>query len=199
LGAEVTGVDFSPKAIETARSLAKELQIQAEFINCNLYDLPQHLEKQFDIVYTSYGVLCWLPDLELWGKLIARYLKPGGTFYIVEGHPLLSIFDNDNPEARLDAKYSYFHEDEPTEWTTDCSYADGNKFEQRSSFEWTHSMADIVNALINNGLKLEFLHEFPYSFYAGFPWLEERPDGWFYMPEGMANIPLTFSIKANKQ
>jgi ubiquinone/menaquinone biosynthesis C-methylase UbiE len=198
LGAEVTGVDFSPLAIRTARELAKELQIKAEFINSALYDLPQHPDKQFDIVYTSYGVLCWLPDLEQWGKLIVRYLKPGGTFYIVEGHPILSIFDNETPEARLEAKYPYFHSPEPMEWTADCSYADGDKFDQHPSYEWTHSLADIVNALISNGLRLQFLHEFPYCVYAHFPWLEQRSDGWFYMPQGMVQLPLTFSIKATK-
>ncbi len=123
-GAEVTGVDFSPSAIETARQLASELNINAEFINCDIFDLPKHLDRQFDIVYTSYGVLCWLADLDKWGKLIARYLKPGGTFYIVEMHPVLNIFNNEITEARLEVKHSYFHSEEPMEWMADCSYAD---------------------------------------------------------------------------
>jgi len=198
LGAEVTGVDFSPTAIKTARTLAEEINIKADFINCNLYDLPQLLDRQFDIVYTSYGVLCWLPDLTEWGKLIARYLKPGGTFYIVEMHPLLNIFNNETTEEKLEAKLSYFHSPEPTKWTSDCSYADGDKFEQQPSYEWTHSLSDIVNALTSNGLRIEFLHEFPFCVYAHFPWLEKHSDGWFYMPKGMAQVPMTFSIKAVK-
>jgi len=198
LGANVTGADFSPTAIKNARALSEELQIKAEFINCNLYDLPTHLDSQFDIVFTSYGVLCWLPDLDKWGQIIARYLKPSGTFYIVEMHPVLNIFENDISDSVLDAKYSYFHSSQPKEYTAEYSYADGEKFDGIPSYEWTHNLADVINALISNGLKIEFLHEFPYCVYAHFPFLEQKADGWYYLPDGLAELPLMFSIKATR-
>ncbi len=198
LGAEVTGADFSPAAIATARQLAKETGLQAEFINCDLYDLPSHLAGEFDIVFTSYGVLCWLPDLQRWGRVIAHFLKPGGCFYMAEMHPALGIFDNEISEPRLDARFSYFHVGEPVRFTTDGSYADGDKFEPHPSYEWAHSLADVVTALLDNGLTLDFLHEFPYCVYAHFPFLERGEDGWYYLPKHLPSLPLTFSVKATK-
>ena len=88
-GAIVTGVDFSSDGIAISRDLAKKANIDARFIEANIYDLPDVLDEKFDIVYTSYGVLVWLPDLKRWAEIVAHFLKPGGTFYIVEFHPYL--------------------------------------------------------------------------------------------------------------
>ena len=95
MGASVTGVDFSDKAIAKAKELAAELGTDTEFVCCNIYDLPSHLDKKFDIVYTSYGTIGWLPDLEAWAKVIAHFLKPTGRFIFVEFHPVVWMFDND--------------------------------------------------------------------------------------------------------
>jgi ubiquinone/menaquinone biosynthesis C-methylase UbiE len=95
MGAQTTGVDLSDKAIDAARKLNQEINQQATFICCNIYDLPQHLDQQFDIVFTSYGTIGWLPDLNQWAALIARYLKPGGKFVFAEFHPVVWMFDND--------------------------------------------------------------------------------------------------------
>src|SRR3954464_11903705 len=86
LGAIVTGADFSDKAIDLARELSRETGLPATFICSNIYDLPAALEGQFDIVFTSHGVLGWLPDMPNWGKVVAHFLKPGGTFYVAEVH-----------------------------------------------------------------------------------------------------------------
>jgi 2-polyprenyl-3-methyl-5-hydroxy-6-metoxy-1,4-benzoquinol methylase len=101
LGARVTGVDFSEKAISLARALGSELEIPATFVRSNIYDLPDNLSGQFDIVFTSYGVLWWLPDIKEWAKVVAHFLRPGGTFLLVEFHPLASVFD---PEHRAELK-----------------------------------------------------------------------------------------------
>jgi len=89
LGARVTGIDFSDSGIELARRIADRIGVDAEFVCCNVYDLPEHLEGEFDIVYTSYGVLCWLHDINEWARLVSNYLKPGGTFFIAEFHPFM--------------------------------------------------------------------------------------------------------------
>ena len=94
-GAVVTGVDFSTEALAVARGLAEELGIPARFIEANVYELPSVLDEQFDVVFTSYGILCWLPDLDSWAKVIARSLRPGGTFYIVEMHPTSDLLEQD--------------------------------------------------------------------------------------------------------
>ncbi len=92
-GAVVTGVDFSPEAIKAAEELSKQANLPARFICSDIYDLPEVLDEQFDIIFTSIGVLCWLKDLDVWARIIADHLKPGGVFYIMEGHPLITTFD----------------------------------------------------------------------------------------------------------
>jgi len=92
LGARVTGADFSDRAIELGRSLAAELRLDATFVRSDLYDLPSVLDGQFDVVYTSRGVLGWLPDLGRWAGVVAHFLRPGGVFYMTEIHPVAQAF-----------------------------------------------------------------------------------------------------------
>ena len=200
LGAHVTGVDFSAEAIALARSLSRELALEARFICSDIYALPDVLEEQFDIVFTSYGVLCWLPDLERWAQVIAHFLKPGGVFYIVEIHPFCDVFYDEAEAGELRVAYSYFHDPQPMRWESAGSYADrGAHVQHNISYEWMHSLSDIVNALLATGLHIEYLHEFPYCVYARFPFLEEGADGWWRLPGGANLIPLTLSIKAHKE
>lgn len=196
-GAVVTGVDFSEKAVTLAKSLSSELKIPAHFVCCNIYDLPQHLDQKFDIVFTSGGVLCWLPDLAKWAELISKYLKPGGFFYIREFHPVATVFDNDSA-TELKAMYSYFHHDQPLKWDDGYAYADHNKKTTNPSFEWQHPLADVVSSLLAAELKIAFLHEFPYCSYDCFPFLEKSADGRWHFPGGKDLIPLMFSLKASK-
>lgn len=196
LGAQVTGVDFSPEAVRLARSLAEELKLPARFIECNIYDLPQQLDEQFDVVFTSYGVLTWLPDLTAWAQIAARYVKPGGFFYIAEFHPFMWVFDQTQPDWK--AAYTYFSGD-PLVEPVQGSYADPQA-ETRSThtFEWAHPLGEIVTSLIQAGLKVEFLHEHNFSVYQQFPWLREGTDGLFRQPEGREWMPLMFSLRARK-
>ena len=94
LGAEVTGVDFSDKAIQRAKQIAKDTNSRAEFLCCDIYDLTNHLDKQFDIVFTSYGTIGWLPDLDKWAKVVSAFLKTNGRLVFVEFHPVVWMFDN---------------------------------------------------------------------------------------------------------
>ena len=104
LGADVTGIDFSDEAISTAKQINKEAKLDAEFICSNVYDLKAKLNKKYDIVFTSYGVIGWLPDLNRWADIINYFLNPGGVFYMVEFHPVLWMMDDDFKQI----KYSYF-------------------------------------------------------------------------------------------
>jgi len=198
-GAQVTGVDFSDQAIATARSLGQELGIAADFYRSDLYALPNVLVGEFDIVFTSYGVLCWLPDLERWAQVIARFLKPGGTFYIVDEHPFANVLEDDTTTGSFKVAYSYFYSSEPFRWDGEGTYADRNAaVEHRTTFEWTHSLSDILNALIAAGLRVEFLHEFPYLMYAKLACMEEGEDGWWRLKDRSVSLPLLFSLKALK-
>ena len=196
LGAEVTAVDFSTESISLARALSEEMNIPARFICCNLYDLPRFVENSFDIVYTSYGVLSWLPDLSEWARLVARYIKPGGFFYMAEFHPFAMMFDETADEMKL--RYSYFgHQVIQSE--VEGSYADRTaRMETKVMYEWPHSLAEVVSSLCREGLSIEYLHEFPFTVYHQLPCLEQQDEHIWVQPEGMPKIPLLFSIKANK-
>ena len=198
-GARCVGMDFSQKAVDKARSLAEELDIDARFVCCDVYDLPDHLHGAFDIVFTSYGVLCWLPDVARWADVVAHFLNPGGFFYVVDGHPMQTVFCNERDAQGLDVRYSYFHRAEPDRWEPDGSYADRSAVLRNPSYEWQHSLSDIVNALIRAGLRIEFLNEYPFGNYDHFPFAVQREDGWWDLPEPLTNtIPQLFSLKAGK-
>jgi SAM-dependent methyltransferase len=196
LGAKVTGVDFSDEAINQARKLSKETGIKAQFICSDIYKLPDIHQQKYDIVYTSGGVLCWLPDLNKWAKVIAHFLKPGGFFYIMEGHPFSTVFDNSKKAKELKVTQSYFHKPGPTKWEPEGDYADSDFITSSASYEWSHSMGDIINSLISAGLKIEFLHEFPMIFFKCFSFMKQDKDGAWHL-EG-DKLPLIFSIKASK-
>jgi SAM-dependent methyltransferase len=196
LGAKVTGVDFSPKAIDLANSLSRELNIPADFVLCNIYDLRENLNNRFDIVYTSSGILCWLPDLKKWAEIIAHFLKPGGFFYIWEFHPFSWVFDNSAQATNLTVTESYFHRSEPTRWEAEGDYADWNAKVEHPSYEWAHSLGDVINSLIAAGLRIDFLHEYPLSGFKCFPFAEKGEDGYWHVKGD--KIPLVFSVKATK-
>ena len=197
LGARVTGVDFSKTAIELARSLAVRIGVDAEFINCNVYDLPEHLDGEFDVVFTSYGVLCWLHDMEAWAGIVSRYLKPGGTFFMAEFHPFMWVFDNEFP-SELKVKYRYWQGEEPDYYEADGSYAEPDaKVENRGSYEWAHPMSEVVNALIGAGLTIRELEEYPFSVDGTqFAFMEPGEDRYSTLPG--YDLPLMYSIKATK-
>jgi ubiquinone/menaquinone biosynthesis C-methylase UbiE len=196
LGAQVTGADFSGEAIKLARSLSKETGINADFIESDIYKLPQVLDKQFDIVFTSYGVLTWLPDLTKWANVISHFLKPGGFFYIAEFHPFASVFDNSQGAQKLNVTVPYFHNPEPIDWAPVGDYADPSFVPQHGSSEWMHPIGEIVDSLIGAGLKIEFLHEFPYVCYKSMPFMYQANDHEWRLKGNP--IPLTFSLKATK-
>ncbi len=196
LGALVTGVDFSEDAIALAKRLSEELKIPARFICSDIYALDEVLQEQFDIVYTSYGVLCWLPDIRRWAKIVADRVRPGGFFYIAEFHPFAQVFDETIDE--LIVRYPYF-EKEMTKWQVEGSYADRDAYvESNFEYEWNHTLGEIVTALIEAGLTIDFLHEWPYSVYNQFPFLQPDGKGKWNPPETPSMIPYMFSLRAHK-
>jgi SAM-dependent methyltransferase len=197
-GALVTGVDFSPNAINLAKSLSEELDIPAHFYCTDIYELPGVLSSEFDIVFTSYGVLHGLPDLARWGDLIAGYLKPGGIFYIVEDHPFFRVF-RAKSAGEFRAERTYFFSDEPQRIEATGSYATDDQGPAGISYVWDHSLGEVINALVDAGLRIEFLHEFPYAARAKFPFMEQGEDGWWRLPSHQhGTIPFLFSLQARR-
>ncbi len=202
LGADATGVDISDRAIELARSLNHELGLTARFIRSNLYDLPEVLHERFDIVYTAIGVLCWLPELTEWAKVVANFLKPDGIFYILDGHPFSHVFENEeNGDGiqELQLRHSYFPDPDGIFYQGGGYTYTGTETVATESYEWQHSMSEIVNAIINAGMKLEFLHEFPVSCYKAFPNMQQEGDGYWRLPAHNDSLPQLFSLLASKE
>lgn len=198
-GAIVTGVDFSQEAIALARSLSAELDIDAEFVCCDIYDLPALLQDQFDIVFTSYGVLPWLPDLQSWAEIIATYLRTGGTFYMVEGHPIRRVL----LPRRVDdlgrpVECGYFHSENPVKVAEHGSYAMPGTGSVDAAHYWTHGLGEVVTALSSAGLRLEFLHEFPKFIKNCCSYVETEPGRYELQLLTDVVIPNQFSIRATR-
>jgi SAM-dependent methyltransferase len=203
LGAQVTGVDLADQAVALAQRLTAELKIPGRFVAGDVYRLPDLLDDQFDIVYCSYGILHWLPDLGPWAQVIAHFLKPGGQFYIVEDHPFFRVFASDE-HGRPFVDNPYFPEPVPYALEMQGSYAsvtgpDGQPAPKVHGYNWDHPIGDLLTALIAAGLRIEYLHEFDFAMRAKFPVMRQGPDGLWRLPEPLrGSIPLLFSLSARK-
>jgi SAM-dependent methyltransferase len=202
LGARVTGADFSPAAIRLAREIAADIGIDdARFVESNLYDLPEHLAGQFDIVYTSRGVLGWLPDIRRWATVVAHFLAPGGTFFITEIHPAAQVFENEGVVPReLRLTYPYWEHHEALVFDVKGSYADPSAdVGEQKEHGWDHGLGEIVTALIDAGLRIEALEEHPFLAWAADFLVESEPGSdRFVLPPGPGELPLMFSLRATK-
>jgi ubiquinone/menaquinone biosynthesis C-methylase UbiE len=194
LGAEVTGIDLSDKAIEAARHIAKETNSNANFICCDLYDLPSHLNEKFDIVFTSYGTIGWLPDLDKWAEIISRFLKPKGQFLFVEFHPVVWMFDENFDKIG----YRYFNSGAIIE-TQSGTYADREAKITQSYVMWNHGLSEVLNSLINKGLEINSFEEFDYSPYNCFSRTVEFEPKRFRIEHLGNKIPMVYSISATRK
>ena len=194
MGASKTvGVDLSDKAIEKARELAKACNSNAEFVCCNIYDLPKHLDEKFDIVFTTYGTIGWLPDIEEWATLVNQFLKPGGQFIFAEFHPVVWMMDEDFKSV----KYRYF-KDEPIVEENTGSYTDGSENVKNTDVSWNHGMAEVINALLKQGLTLKDLQEYDYSPYDCFSHTIEIEKGRFRIRHLDDKLPMVYSLLMEK-
>lgn len=194
MGADVTGVDLSDQAIGSARELAQQAGVAAEFVCCDVYDLPAHLDRQYDIVFTSYGTIVWLPDLDRWAEVISRFLKPGGTFIFVEFHPVVWMFD-DNFEK---VAYNYFNKEAIIE-TSDGTYADRDADIAGQTVTWNHNFGEVLTSLLKNRLELLSFDEYDYSPYNCFNKTVEIAPGQFRIAHLEDKIPMVYALKARKK
>lgn len=193
LGARATGADFSEDSIAAATSLAAELGIDARFVCADLYDLPEVLHDRFDIVVTTYGVLSWLPDLDRWARVVAHFLKPGGTFCIVEIHPVIGLFDD--VDGRLELTGSLF-DSGPFERETVQTYADGTALPPHREHNWFWPVSRVVTALCAAGLRIERLRELPVDVRQRLPSMVRGDDGFWRLPGD--RLPILFTCVATR-
>ncbi len=199
-GAIVTGVDFSDEAINLANMLKKKANLKANFICSDIFGLPEKLSGKFDVVIASYGVLCWISDMSKWIKIAGKYLKKGGILYIIDGHPFQTTLEY-NFKLRGDifwVEQDYFHNKKPNKYVAEYSYVNiDKKLKNKVQYEWQHTISDIVNPIIKNNLDIEFIHEFPFSF---FNWggLTGLGNG-YWKSNHKKSVPMIMSIKARKK
>lgn len=196
-GARVTGVDFSPSALEAARALAEELGITASWVECDVLDARACVDGDFDLVYTSIGTITWLRDLDRWAHQIHGLLRPGGLFYIRDGHPALYGLDED--ADGLVTRYRYFADGRAQRWEETETYAGDGTVTSPVTLEYPHPISEVVNALIDAGLRIERMDEGD-----TLPWrfsdvMESTPEGeWAFPAPLRERMPTTFTLVARR-
>ena len=204
MGAVVTGVDISGVSIERARGLSSELDIPATFIQANVLEMGDRFDGQFDRVFTSIGALCWIGDLAVWGLAIARALKPGGVFYIAEFHPVMDTLQQSMPITNSSAaypQYPYFGKGVPLRFDPegdDSDYAEASFTSEETTFEWFHSISEVIEALISAGLTIDRFREYPFVTYKARQGMIQGDDGLWRLPPEVIPLPLMFSITVSK-
>ncbi|OUR94405.1 SAM-dependent methyltransferase [Flavobacteriales bacterium 34_180_T64] len=193
LGAKCVGVDISDEGIKLAQKINKELQLDARFECCNVLETSNYISESFDIVFTSYGVIGWLPDLKPWGRIIAERLRKGGTFYMAEFHPIVWMFDYLDDKAIM--KYGYMQDDAIYE-EYEGTYADLMSSITSKEYGWNHGIGEIVSALTEAGLHIDYLREYDECPYDVLPNLEKTKSGMYVTKDKL--YPLIFEIKATK-
>ncbi|MBO3099535.1 class I SAM-dependent methyltransferase [Gelidibacter pelagius] len=193
MGAKCVGVDISDEGIKLAQKLNEELGLDADFFCCNVLDTSRYIKDSFDIVFTSYGVIGWLPDLKPWGQMIAERLKKGGTFFMAEFHPIVWMFDY--LEGKPNLKYGYMQKEAIYE-EYEGTYADTNSKMISKEYGWNHGLGEVVSALSKAGLHIEYLKENDESPYNVLPDLLQTDSGMYVTKDRL--YPLIFTLKATK-
>lgn len=186
-GAICTGVDISPVAIQKARDLAAATKLEAAFVCSDIYGFERNNSEPFEIVFTSYGAVCWLPDLNKWAEIVASNLSMGGTFYMVEFHPINDLLSG----------YSYFAQDAP-DVDEEGTYTENGADVVAKLATWAHPLSCVVNALVGAGIQLEHLNEFPFSPYNCFAGMVEREPGRYYLSHKGHDAPIVYSLTGRK-
>ena len=192
MGAQVTGLDLSDLSIEKARELNIKLGLDATFVCCNVYDAPQFIDEKFDIVFTSYGTIGWLPDLNRWASVIAHFLKPNGRFVFAEFHPVVWMMDYQFEKIG----YSYFNTTSIMEENTG-TYTDAKTEIKFTDVSWNHSLGEVMTALIQHNIEIQSFEEFDFSPWNCFKNTIEIASDQFQIKGLEGKIPLVYSILGN--
>jgi len=191
MGALATGVDLSDRAIDTARRIARETNSSVQFIRSNLYDLPEVHHQTYDLVFTSYGTIGWLPDLHRWARVVAHFLKTGGRLVMVEFHPVVWMFDDDFGSVA----YRYFNSG-PIIETQKGTYADPKADLEQTTVTWNHGLAEVIGSLLASGFDIRTFEEFDYSPYPCFRHTVEVAPGKYRIQHLGDQIPMLYALEA---
>jgi len=200
LGAHMTGLDMSPESLRVARELAQQAGVEVEYVQSTISDAATVLAgRDFDVVYTSIGVLCWLDDLDVWARLIASLLRPNGLFFIREGHPIALSLDQASPAGVMQLNWPYF-DIGPIIGDDDADYSSTEKVRNGKTYQWAHSLSEVIGALVRAGLTIVDFQEHQTLPWRLLPWMDEGPstDSYVLPPQSRDLCPLTFSLVARR-
>jgi SAM-dependent methyltransferase len=180
--------------VEAARGLASDMGLEATFVHSDVYEAVDATGGlSFDIVYTGRGAIIWLLDIGRWAEVVADLLKPGGFLYLTEFHPFTDVFGDED----LSVEYDYFQDEHPRVWDEPGTYADFDaETSNNVTYEWNHTLGDVVSAVSDAGLNVELLHEYDYTMFPRWPILEKSGFDTYRLPEGTPRIPLMYSLRA---
>ena len=193
-GALVTGVDFSENAIQKAIQLNNTLRTNVTFLQSDIYKLPEILDEKFDIVFTSYGVVGWLPDIKEWARIVNLFLKPKGEFVLVEFHPVVWMFSYDF--KRIEFNYM---DSKPIIEELEGTYTNPDAPIKEKSISWNHGMGTVIDSIVKSGLRVADFYEYNYSPYNCFMNTIEMSDGKYQIKGLEDKIPMVYSLKAKKE
>lgn len=189
MGAQVVGVDFAETAIQKAEELASKEECDVRFVLSDVLELDKHLDEKFDIVFTSYGTIGWLENLGPWSKIVKHFLKPNGRFVFVEFHPVVWMFSDQFDSIQ----FSYFNR-EPIIEQENGTYADREADIQTTTVSWNHNIAEVLQALMSEGLIVNDFQEYDYSPYDCFLNSEEYEEGKWRIAHFENKIPMVYSV-----
>lgn len=197
-GAEVTGIDFSPVAIAGARGLAAETGIPARFVEGDVLGARDLVEGQFDIAYTTWGTITWLPDIRAWAATVATLLAPGGFLYLADAHPTALGFEQAGDSLVLTHPWTT-PSDRPLVFDGPETYTgDATPLAHPRTYEWAHPLSAIIGGLLDAGLQLDFLHEHEEVPWQIYPLAVPIGRGMYRLPDSVPAMPLAFSLKARR-
>jgi SAM-dependent methyltransferase len=197
-GARVTGLDFSEVAVTSARRLAKETGFDIRYIQGRVEDAPRLAPGPFDLVYTSWGTIAWLRDIDAWGKTIAAVLKPEGELYFADAHPGFLLMEEE--QGKMVATWDFdTASDRPVDLTIATTYnGDPTILENQRELTWIHPISAVLGSLIGAGMALLWLHEHEILAWRGLPMLVPAGAGQWRLPDGHPRFPLSYSLRARK-
>lgn len=199
LGAQtVTGVDFSPKAIEHCRKLFERSGTEGRFVLADVFDAPAALGDQYDLVYASVGAINWIDSMQRWMRVAAALLRPRSRLYLRDVHPMAMVIDPES-DGELRMRYPYGETTEPVTLQVDTTYAgDGTKLTATTTHEWSHGIGEIVQGAIDAGLVVTNLREHFFADWRAYPSMVEVEPGKYVLAEGPERLPLLFTLTAGK-
>lgn len=199
LGAHVTGIDFSEESLKVATDLSKRCNLSVRFVCADVRTVDRVLTREFDLVYASVGVLCWIPSFDEWAKAAAACVRPGGRLYLRDGHAIQDAIDYRRADGEVVCVGDYFGSRAPYRDDGGYTYTgDDVRLDAPLNFQWTHPLSVIVNSLIAHGLRIDRLDEMDWLESQNFSWMTRGSDGRWRFPEDGPRLPLSFSLLATK-